>query len=446
VRFGEPIPTDAEYLVLLGPTDVLAPDALDVLSRAIIERGEPDLVCGDGDGGRLLPGWSPELLLATMEPEWTIAVRRERFEAVGGFREGFDGRAALYDLALRLTDDAYARVLHVPHVFAKTNKTTTAATRAIEADQGARAVAQTLQRRGINARVRRPAWSVREARPVFELEFPDKGPTVAIVIPTRNRVDLLRRCVGSVLSRTSYRSFRVVVVDDRSDDPTTIAYLNMLGDSDERCRVARRADDGQPFSYAKVNNDAVRGLRENVEFVVFLNNDTEVRRPDWLSTMVGYGQMAGVGAVGARLLYPDGRVQHAGMITNLHDGMPGHAFKLAPWWDRGPLALASVARACSAVTAACLLTRRSVFLESGGFDEERFAVAYNDIDYCLRLGELGLRTVYAPGAELLHFEGATRGYSDNPAETALYLSTWGDRPDLYWNPNWAPGDERLRAK
>jgi GT2 family glycosyltransferase len=158
--------------------------------------------------------------------------------------------------------------------------------------------------------------------------------------------------------------------------------------------------------------------------------------------MVGHGRMPGVGAVGARLLFPDGRVQHAGMAIGLEGGLPGHLFKLAPWWHRGDLDWAVVARECSAVTAACLLTRRSVFLEMGGFDESRFAVAFNDVDYCLRLGRSGLRSIYAPRAELLHHEGATRGFGDDPAETGAYLAAWGHLIDPYMNPCWRGAPDR----
>jgi GT2 family glycosyltransferase len=427
VRPGE-APAAADYLIPLAAGEEVDDEALDVVAAALHEAGRPALLRGDPAGGNL-PDFSPELMLATMEPPWALAVRADAFAAAGGWRRGFEGRAAIYDLALRLTDDPATRIAHAPVPVAR-RVPPTLARREAEAAQGARAVADALDRRGIDARVRRPAFALREGRPLFELDFPDDGPRVAVVVPTRDRVDLLRRCVGSILARTAYRNFRLVVVDDRGADPSAIAYLEALPGVDRRCRVIRRADDGRPFSYARLNNEAVRGLGDDgAEFVLFLNNDTQAVRPGWLSALVGYGRMPGVGAVGARLLYPDGRVQHAGVALGLHGDMPGHASKLAPWWDRGPSALASLARGCSAVTAACLLTRRATFLELGGFDEARFAVGYNDIDYCLRLRDRGLRTVYAPSAELLHFEGATRGHSDDPAETAAFLAAWGHLRD-----------------
>ena len=159
--------------------------------------------------------------------------------------------------------------------------------------------------------------------------------------------------------------------------------------------------------------------------------------------MMGYAQLEGVGAVGARLVYPDGRVQHAGILHGYYDGLPGPAFKLAPETDHGYLSYLAVARNYGAVTAACMLTPRRLFLEHGGFDGERFAVAYNDVDYGFRLEAAGYRCVYAPGAELLHHEGHSRGFTDDPRETAAYRARWGARVERYYNPNLSLADERF---
>jgi glycosyltransferase involved in cell wall biosynthesis len=168
---------------------------------------------------------------------------------------------------------------------------------------------------------------------------------------------------------------------------------------------------------------------------LFLNDDTEVLASRWLSQMVGWGRLPGVGAVGARLLFPDGRIQHAGVLRGVHHGLPGHAFKLWPASDNGYLSSARVPRNCSAVTAACMLTPRKLFLEMGGLDEETFGVAYNDADYCLRLREKGYRSVYCPSAELMHREGASRGFADEPREAAAFRKKYPGRRDDFYSPH-----------
>ncbi len=300
---------------------------------------------------------------------------------------------------------------------------------------GERAVAEALSRRGSHGRVVRPEWAVRAGVGIFSHEFPDDGPRVALLIPTKNHRDVLARCLDS-LARTSYRNYEIVVIDNDSDDLATRDYLARLPH-----RVLRISNPGPRFSFAHINNAAARQV--DADYLLFLNNDTEVRDPRWLSQMMGYAQLPGVGAVGARLLYADGRIQHAGVLHGYYDGLPGPAFKLAPATDHGYLSYTVVSRNYGAVTAACMLTPRDLFLEHGGFDSERYAVAYNDVDYGFRLEAAGYRCVYAAGAELLHHEGHSRGFSDDPRETAAYRSQYGDRYERYFNPNLSLADERF---
>ena len=208
-----------------------------------------------------------------------------------------------------------------------------------------------------------------------------------------------------------------------------------------RHKVLRIANPGGKFSFARINNAAVE--QTTADYVLFLNNDTEVVTPDWLSQMVGYLGLQGVGAVGARLLFPDGRIQHAGIVHGYYNGMAGPAFKLLPGWNHGYLSHAIVTRNYSAVTAACLLTRRDLFLSAGGFDEQNFSVAYNDVDYCYRIMASGHRIVYCPAAELIHHEGYSRGFADNPAEPAAFRKKYGDRNDPFYNPNLSFEHERF---
>jgi O-antigen biosynthesis protein len=431
-----------EYLVLLDQDDELTPDCLLELANAINRDPSPDILYSDDDKidendqrfyPQFKPGWSPELLLSYMYFGHVFCFRRDLFEEVGGFREGFEG-CQDYDLALRLTERT-DRITHIPKVLyhwraLPTSTATTGAAKPAAFQRGIRAVQEALDRRKIAGWVSRPDFAQKNHLGIFQVDFADEGPRVAIVIPTKNRLELVRTCVQSILAKTTYRNYEIIVVDNESDDPATLAYLKKLPDC---CRIFRIASiDGQ-FNYARLNNKAIEKLDH--EFILFLNNDTEVRRPEWLSQLVGYAQIPGVGAVGARLLLPDGRLQHAGVITAVNEGMPTHAFKLLPWWDSGYMSHTMVSRNYSAVTAACLLTRRELFRSVGGFDEDQFAVAYNDVDFCLRLREEGWRSVYAPRAELTHHENASRGSCDNPREPMTYKQVWGEDNDPYYNPN-----------
>lgn len=442
-----------EYMVVLEGGARLAPDALLEYARVAVEAEEPpvlifsdeDRVARDGSrfGPRFRPGWSPEALLSHQATGRMFAVRCSAVEQAGGIRPDLQD-AWSYDLALRLAErpgrfERIPRVLvHVPAERGAPDPIDRCSTGTIA--RMARALAEALDRRGIAAEVSRPGWSYREGFPGFELDFAETGPKVAILIPTRDRVDLLRRCVDSVLDRTYYDNYEVVIIDNGSEQPETLDYLSRLGSP---CRVVRIEDEGSGFNYARLHNQVIHSLGAEYQYVVFLNNDTEVRRPEWLGQLVGYGSMPGVGAVGARLLYSDGRVQHAGIFTDLYDGNPGHASRLAPWWDGGDQRVALLTRNFGAVTAACMLVGRSTFLELGGFDEEQFSVGYNDVDFCLRLGREGLRCVYAPRAELLHLEGASRGFEEDRREAVAYRLAWGDHVDPYHHPAFSKRDERL---
>ena len=439
-----------EYLLFLEAGSTLEPDALvHFAASATTEGHPPDLLYADEDaidpeGNRtrptLRPGPSPELLLARPYLGGSFAVRREAIEAIGGIRAE-SGHAWAFDLALRLFEHS-ERIARVPRLLIHSKGSPTAGRWATRfEDDAERVLDEALRRRGIDARVVRPSWARRERSSTFELAFPERGPKVAILIPTRDRAALLRRCLDSIIERTSYRDYEVVVLDNGSTDPETLDDLERLTGN---CRVLRLPSTDGRFNYARLHNEAMASLDGSVEFAVLLNNDTEVIRADWLGQLVGYGRMPGVGVVGARLLYADGRLQHGGMLPALHEGLPGHAHKFAPWWSRGiegrdPRHAANV----GAVTAACLLVRLRTFLELGGFDAERFAVGYNDVDFCLRLREAGLRCVYAPGAELLHLEGASRGTSDDPVEAIGFKQRWGSRKDPYHHPSLARHDERL---
>ncbi|HKP87776.1 MAG TPA: glycosyltransferase, partial [Blastocatellia bacterium] len=436
-----------DYIVLMDQDDAVTPDALGEVALYLSEHPETDILYSDDDkinteGNRFAPqfkpDWSPELLLSYMYFSHLFAIRRSLFFDVGGLRAGYEGSQD-YDLALRATEVA-AHVARIPKVLyhwrvlpGSTAESGGAKPESFNA--GMRAVQDALDRRGLRAKVYQPDWAAKASCGIFSHEWPDEGPSVAVIIPTRNNAGVLRACVES-LEKTTYKNYEVIIVDNQSDDQETLDYLGKT-----RHRVLTIASPGGKFSFAAINNSAVE--QTSADYVLFLNNDTEVVTPNWLSQMAGYLGMPGVGAVGARLLFPDGRIQHAGIIHGYYNGMAGPAFKLLPGWNHGYLSYTMVARNYSAVTAACLLTPRDLFLSLGGFDEQNFSVAYNDVDYCYRLGAAGHRIVYCPTAELIHHEGYSRGFRDNPAEPASFRKKYAGKSDPYYNPNLSLADERF---
>jgi Predicted glycosyltransferases len=434
-----------EFLLFFDHDDELTPDAIGEVALYLAEQPDTDFLYSDDDkidvAGRryapqFKPDWSPELLLSYMYLSHVCVVRRTLFESCGGMRVGFEG-AQDYDLALRVTERA-SKIGHIPKILyhwraLPGSTASSGAAKPASLDAGLRAVADAFSRRGITARVRQPDFAAKGNLGIYCHDFPDEGPRVTILIPTKNQISIVRRCIES-LRATTYRNYDVVVIDNESDDPETLAYLHSLPH-----RVVCISNPSSRFNFAAINNRAVQSVTS--EFVLFLNNDTEVKEPRWLSQMVGYVQMPGVGAVGAKLTFADGRIQHAGVVHGLYHGLAGPAFKLTPSWEHGYLAYASVVRNYSAVTAACMLTPRRRFLELGGFNETEFGVAYNDVDYCYRLVDQGYRCVYCPEAQLIHYEGYSRGFRDDPDEIASFKSKYKRRRDPWYSPHLSLVDE-----
>ena len=434
-----------DIILFLDNDDELTPDALGEVALYFAAHPATDFLYSDDDkidtkGRRFAPQfkpeWSPELLLSYMYLGHLCAVKRHIFEQIGGLRIGLEGSQD-YDFALRATEIS-RHVAHLPLVLyhwrtAPGSTAISGAAKPASFAAGQKAIQDALNRRKIKGNVAQHAWAIKENLGIFAQDFPDNGPSVTVIIPTKNQLKLLKACLDS-LETTTYKNYQVAIIDNESDDPKALEYLKQLN-----CQVLRIKNPGEKFSFAAINNRAAEQV--DSEYVLFLNNDTEVINPRWLSQMVGYAQIPAVGAVGARLLYPDGRIQHAGVIHGLHHGLAGHAFKLMNSENRGYLSQAMVTRNYSAVTAACMITPRQLFLELGGFDEENFAVAYNDADYGYRLLERGYRCVYCPDAELLHKEGTSRGFTDNPQEVAAFRRKYAGKNDSFYSPHLSLEDE-----
>ncbi|MFC1705774.1 glycosyltransferase, partial [Planctomycetota bacterium] len=439
------------FVAALEPGDELAPDALGEVALYVAAHPETDYlytdeVVGSGEGDDSLeeptfkPDFSPELLLSIHYTARLSVIRCALFEELGGMRTALDG-AHEHDLALRATERA-RHVGHLPLVLCRRNTGEARASSQFHAKQsvmaGRRAVSEALARRERPGDVFWPAWAEVSGALRFGHDFADTGPTVAVVIPTHNQSELLRSCLDS-LGKTTYQNLEVVVVDDRSSCEETLTYLESLSH-----RVLRIASPGGRFNFAYLLNRAVD--RVVSEYVLFLNNDIEVLEPRWLSRMMGLARLPGVGVVGARLLYPDGRLQHGGVVHGSCGGLPAHVCSGAPGDERGRLDQLELTCNCAAVTGACMLTPRRLFLELGGLDEERFRAAFNDVDYCFRVRDRGLRCVYTGGAELLHHEAATRGVEVDPLEEAAFRERYRSLRDPYYSPHLSLTEPRFSIR
>lgn len=379
------------------------------------------------------PQWNPDLLRTQNYIGPFALVRTDLVRAIGGMQEGF-GDSGLHDLFLRCTERLQRRqVSHLPQVLYHRHQGGDAASASHVAVDGARAVSEHLARLGVCGEVEACPGQTFHVRWPLPLPLPE----ISLVIPTRDRVDLLRTCVESILARTTWPNFQIVIVDNHSVEPRTLDYLDELRGC-PRIRVLR---DETPFNYAALNNRAVAQCES--ELICLVNNDIEIISPGWLEEMAGHALRPEVGAVGAMLFYPDDTIQHAGVIIGLH-GVADHIYAGRPRGWSGHGGRARVAQELSAVTAACLMVRRSTYLEVGGLDE-RLAVAFNDVDFCLRLRERGFHNIWTPHAQLYHHESASRGSDDDAperkaryaGEIAYMRSRWTAmlREDPAYNPN-----------
>jgi O-antigen biosynthesis protein len=405
-----------EYVALLDHDDEIPPHALLEVAEAIVANPEWQLVYSDEDKidetGRRFdpyfkPDWNYDFLLAQNCICHLGVYKTDLVRSVGGFRKGFEGSQD-WDLALRVVERLKPEQIgHIPKVLYHW--------RAIEGstaigvgeknyavDAGRRAVEEHILRAGKRGRMQVLANGHLRVR----YELPEAPPMVSLVIPTRDKVELLRMCIGSILEKSTYPSFEILVVDNQSAEPETLAYFEEL----RALPNVKVLSYDAPFNYSAINNYAVAHARGEV--IGLVNNDIEVIASDWLEEMVTHALRPDVGAVGAMLYYPDDTIQHAGVIVGL-GGVAGHAYLGLPRGSAGYFSRALVTQEISAVTAACLLVRREVFDAVEGLDTG-LSVAFNDIDLCLRIRRAGYRNIWTPFAELYHHESASRGYEDTP--------------------------------
>jgi len=428
-----------EVVMRIAGGDFLAEHALFALAEAV--EAHPDLVLlytdedsVDAAGRRspaFKPDWSPELLRSRDYIGRSAFFSTARARALGGWREGPAGVAEHEFLLRYIAGLDPGCIVHLPAVLLRQ---AIAPPKPPDAGEpGAGALQASLDAAGVRARVepgsRAGTFHVRYA-------LPDPAPLVSVIIPTRDRGELLGRCLRS-LEATRYRPIEVLIVDNESRDPRTVRLLDSLV-REGKARVLRYP---HPFNYSAMNNLAVG--EAHGELLCLLNNDIEAIDPGWLTEMVGLALQPGVGAVGAKLLYPDGTVQHAGVVAGLI-GVAAHSYVREPGGSDGYLLQLQTTREVAAVTGACMVLRRDRFLEVGGLDEAELGVAFNDTDLCFKLVRAGYRNLWTPYAELYHLESASRPSEEEPAgrrrflaEEAVMRARWPSLilRDPYYSPN-----------
>lgn len=435
-----------DYLALMDNDDLLAEHALYWVARAIVEHPDACLFYSDEDkidvqGRRYEPYFKPdwnEFLFRSQNMVSHLGIyRRDLVMQVGGFREGFEGSQD-YDLALRCIElISPTQIIHIPRVLyhwrAHPGSTAVAGSeKPYAALAGVEALNAHLQRTGQQAQAELLPMGMYRVR----YELPEVLPLVSLIIPTRNAHGLVEQCIKSIRTLTTYGHYEIILVDNGSDDSASLACFAQLAQQ-PGIRVIR--DDG-PFNFSALNNLAVKQARG--ELVGLVNNDIEVITPQWLGEMVSVALQPGVGAVGARLWYPDDRLQHGGVVLGV-GGVASHSHKFLPKGQYGYFGRGVLMQSFSAVTAACLVIRKSVYEQVHGLDEVNLSIAFNDVDFSLRLQEAGYTNVWTPFAELYHHESATRGLEDTPAkqarfdqEVAYMLQRWPDLTnDPAYNPN-----------
>ncbi|WP_429950390.1 O-antigen biosynthesis protein [Enterococcus sp. AZ170] len=437
-----------EFVALLDNDDELAPIALYEVVKLLNQYPDLDLIYSDEDkidmqGNRFEPAfkpdWSPDLLLGTNYISHLGVYRRSIMEEIGGFRVGLEGSQD-YDLVLRFTEKTTAsKIAHIPKIlyYWRVLPTSTAAdqsTKGYAFEAGRKALEDALARREIKGTATHAAGNG-----LFDVNYDLLSEDlVSIIIPTKNGYDDMKRCLHSIVKKTSYTNYEIIVADNGSTDPKMNQLYEEFKEKLSERIIIESID--IPFNYSRINNLAAK--KASGKYLLFLNNDTEVITTDWLRRMVSVAQLNRIGCVGAKLYYPNHTIQHAGVILGL-GGAAGHGHHTFPRGDFGYFGKLEINVNYLAVTAACLMIKKSDFDEVDGFDES-LTVAFNDVDLCLKVHELGRDNIWLHNVELFHFESQSRGHEDTPEklkrfqeETKLMEARWGNyiEVDPYYNPN-----------
>lgn len=435
-----------EFIGLLDHDDLLAPNALYEIVNTLQDHPQADALYTDEDKvttdldehfqPHLKPDFNLDLLRSNNYICHFFVVRKSIVEKAGGFRKEFDG-AQDYDFIFRCTENA-REVLHVPEILYhwRTHKASTAdnpASKMYAFEAGKRAIEAHLERTGTKGTV-----SHTQDLGFYRVKYPVQGePLVSVIIPNKDEKETLQTCLESLKKNTSYQNFEIIIIENNSTTGEIFKYYKELS-RDQQIHLLRW---GKEFNYSAINNFGVAHARG--EYLLFLNNDVKSIEPDWMEEMLGVCQRPEVGGVGAKLIYPDNTIQHAGCVIGM-GGIAGHMFVDMPADRTGYLHKASLLQDMSAVTAACLMMKKEVFEQAGGFTEE-LAVAFNDVDLCLKVRKNNHLIVYDPYAKLYHMESKTRGAEDSKEKVRRFQTEieymrchWMDilkNGDPYYNKN-----------
>ena len=438
-----------DFILLCDHDDTMERDALFEIVKAINENPETDIVYTDEDKLMLTqdvfyspnfkPDYNPDLLRSNNYITHIFCVRRSIVDEVGGERPAFDG-AQDYDFILRCCEKARG-IIHVPKILYhwRAHESSTAGdptSKMYAYDSGRRAIEEHYRRTGIHARVEL-AEDIGSYRTFYEIQG---EPLVSIIIPNKDLKDVLKRAVDSIFERSTYRHFEIVIAENNSTEKETFDYYKALQKEHANVRVVTWPEG---FNYSAINNFAAKEARG--EYLIFLNNDTEVITDRWIEEMLGYCQRPDVGICGARLYYPDDRLQHCGVVVGI-GGIAGHICHLEKRENGGYFGRIVKSQDVSAVTAACLMMPRKVFEEVGGFDET-LAVAYNDVDLCLKVRDRGLLVVYNAWCQLYHYESLSRGSDDAEVDQARHERQMREAAILraHWPAIYKNGDPYFNA-
>ena len=439
---------DGDYIVLADHDDALTPDALYECAKCICAHPDCDVLYSDEDkldmdGGALFdphfkPDFNPDLLCSVNYICHLFVVSHDLAARVGGFRHEFDG-AQDYDFIFRCTEGA-ARICHIPKVLYhwRCHKDSTASnpeSKLYAFEAGARAIMAHYERAGIEAERVEKGVDYGIYHTVYRIAG---SPLVSVIIPNKDHRQDLDTCIRAILERATYRNMEFIIVENNSAEPETFSYYDRIQKERENIRVVTWE---REFNYSAINNFGVTFARG--EYLLFLNNDTELIAENFVEEMLGLCQRPDVGAVGARLLYQDDTIQHAGVVVGF-GGIAGHTFIGLHQAENSYFHRAMSTQDYSAVTAACMMTKKSLFEEAGGFTEE-LAVAFNDIDYCMKVRRAGKLVAYNPYALLYHYESKSRGLENTPEKVArfnreirIFAERWPEilrDGDPYYNPN-----------
>ncbi len=422
-----------EYIGLLDHDDELSSNALEEVVRVLNENRALEIIYSDEDKIAVdgtycepyfKPSYNKDLLVSNNFICHFLVIKKSLGESIGWFRLGYEG-AQDHDLVLRLTK-ASDKIQHIPKVLYHWRKSE--GSTALSHDQkdyaqkaGMKAVKAHLNINKQKVKAKKGKWPG-AYRAKYHVD--DKA-LISIIIPFKDEVEVLKKCIRSIIEKTEYKNYELILVSNNSSEEQTFKYLKSICSKFDHINYY---EDNIPFNYSILNNNAVK--KSKADYVLLLNNDTEVINKGWLTAMAEHIQRSSVGAVGAKLLYPDGTIQHAGVILGI-GGVAGHAFKGLPG-DLHHYYMDGVVRNVSACTAACLMVKKEVYLKVNGLNEKDLTVAFNDIDLCLKIGKEGYSIVYTPYSELFHFESKSRGYEDTPEKIKRF-----EKEVDYMRRNWA---------